>query len=231
MKRWLVADVMTTDVVTVAETTPYKDIVDLLAHHAVSGVPVVAESGRVVGVVSEADLLQKLRFAGSEPYRGFPERKQHRADRVKSGAELARDLMSSPAIVVSPVESVTTVARLMEAEKVKRVPVIDHYGQLVGIVSRRDLLRMYLREDREIRDEVVEQVLNHTLWIEPGRVTVEVDRGVVSLAGTVDRRSTVALVVRLVEGVAGVIDVVDHLTYHFDDVVRHGPKATSASVG
>jgi osmotically-inducible protein OsmY len=87
----------------------------------------------------------------------------------------------------------------------------------VGIVSRRDLLRVYLREDESIRTEIVQEVLMRTLWIPSGTITVTVDRGVVSLSGTVDRRSTVPLVARLVEGIAGVVDVANHLTYHFDD--------------
>jgi CBS domain-containing protein len=125
--------------------------------------------------------------------------------------------MTSPAIVVGPVESLATVAKLMDAERVKRVPVVDGHRRLVGIVSRRDLLRLYLRDDESIRTEIVQEVLLRTLWIPSGTITVAVDRGVVSLSGTVDRRSTVPLVARLVEGIAGVVDVANHLTYHFDD--------------
>jgi CBS-domain-containing membrane protein len=214
---------MTKDVVTVVETTHYKEVVEVLAAHAVSAVPVVAGDGRVIGVVSEADLLHKMEFAGAEPYAGFLERKGRRTARAKSEAELAGELMSSPAIVISLAESVTTAARLMDAERVKRIPVVDQYGRLVGIVSRRDLLRVHLRGDEAIRDEVVEDVLVRTLWIAPGTITVAVNHGVVSLAGTVDRLSTIALVVRLVEGVAGVVDVANHLTYHHDDTTNPGP--------
>jgi CBS domain-containing protein len=92
--------------------------------------------------------------------------------------------MTSPAIVVGPVQSLTTVAKLMDAERVKRAPVVDGYGQLVGIVSRRDLLRTYLRDGESIRTEIVQEVLLHTLWIQPETLTVTVDQGAVSLAGT-----------------------------------------------
>jgi CBS domain-containing protein len=217
MRRWLARDVMTRDVITVGELTPYKEIVDVLVTHAVSAVPVLADGGHVVGIVSEADLLHKMEFTGVEPYAGLLERKRRRIARAKSGADTARDLMTSPAIVVGPVESLATVAKLMEAERVKRVPVVDRHRRLVGIVSRRDLLRVYLREDESIRTEIVQEVLLRTLWIPSGTITVTVDRGVVSLSGTVDRRSTVPLVARLVEGIAGVVDVANHLTYHFDD--------------
>jgi len=222
MRRWLVGDVMTKDVVTVTADTPYKEVVERLTAHAVSAVPVVADDGQVVGVVSEADLLHKMEFVGAGSPARFLERKRRRGARAKSTAELAGDLMTAPALVISPAESVTTAAKLMEAERVKRMPVVDQHGRLVGIVSRRDLLRLYLRGDEAIRGEVLDEVLNRTLWISPGTVTVEVNRGVVGLSGTVDRLSTIALVIRLVEGVAGVVDVENHLTYHLDDTVDAG---------
>jgi CBS-domain-containing membrane protein len=217
MKRWTVGDVMTHDVVTVGEQTPYKDVVEKLTEHAVSAVPVVTEDGRVVGVVSEADLLYKMEYAGLEPHLHLLERKVRRVARVKAAADTAADLMTSPAIVIGASESLTTAAKLMDAESVKRLPVVDEYGHLAGILSRRDLLRVYLREDGAIQREVVEDVLLRSLWIEPGTISVTVERGVVTLAGTVDRKSTMPIVVRLVEAVAGVVEVVDHLSYHHDD--------------
>jgi CBS domain-containing protein len=217
MKRWAVGDVMTVTVVTVGADTPYKEIVELLARNAVSALPVVTDDLRVVGVVSEADLLHKMEFAGLEPHVRLLERRRRRLARAKAAADSAGDLMSAPAVVIGPAESLTTAARLMDAEGVKRLPVVDHHGDLVGILSRRDLLRVYLREDEAILADVTDEVLLRTLWIEPGTVTVVVKGGVVTLAGTVDRRSTVPLVVRLVEAVAGVVEVVDHLSYHYDD--------------
>lgn len=220
MKRWSVNDVMTRDVVTVTSDTPYKDVVDTLVRHGVSAAPVVDGDGRVLGVVSEADLLHKMEYAGSEPFAGILERKRRRTARTKSEGERADDLMTAPAIVVSSVESVTTAAKLLESQRVKRLPVVDQYGRLVGIVSRRDLLGVYLRDDDSIRAEIVDEVLRQTLWIEPATIAVTVRAGVVSLAGVVDTRSTVPLVIRFVECVAGVVDVVSHLSYHIDDTVR-----------
>jgi CBS domain-containing protein len=226
MRRWLVRDVMTTDVVTVGEAVPYKEIVDTLAQHAVSALPVIGDDGRVVGIVSEADLLHKMEFAGLEPHVHLLERKRRRTARTKAAADVARDLMSSPAVVTGPGDSLSAVAKLMDAERVKRLPVVDEDGRLVGIISRRDLLRVYLRDDDAIAEEIVDQVLLRTLWIEPGTITVAVSRGVVTLSGTVDRRSTVPLVVKLVEAVGGVVDVVDNLTYHYDDTadLRQGNR-------
>jgi CBS domain-containing protein len=224
MKRWTVGDVMTEHVVTVAETTPYKEIVDTLATHAIGAVPVLGSSGRVTGVVSEADLLHKMEFTGGEPHARLLERKRRRSARAKASAETAADLMSRPPVVVSPAAPLAAAARLMDAEGVKRLPVVDGVGRLVGILSRRDLLRVYLREDEALREEIVTQVLERTLWIDPGTLAVTVDRGVVTLAGTVDRSSTMSLLVSLVAGLPGVVDVVSHLTYHVEDggaVNRH----------
>lgn len=217
MKRWTVGDVMTQRVVTVGEATPYKEVVEMLAEHSVSAVPVVTEDRRVVGIVSEADLLHKMEFAGLEPHVRLLERKVRRIARAKAAADTAGDLMTSPAIVIGASESLTTAAKLMDAERVKRLPVVDEHGHLAGILSRRDLLRVYLRDDAGIRHEVTEDVLLRSLWIEPDTLSVTVEQGMVTLAGTVDRRSTVPLVVRMVESVPGVVDVVNHLSYHHDD--------------
>jgi len=217
MPRWTVRSVMTENVVTVPEDMPYKEIVATLAQHAVSAVPVVDEAGRVVGVVSEADLLHKMEFAGLEPHIHLIERRQRRMARVKAAGDAARDLMNSPAITVGPDVALTAAASTMERERVKRLPVVDGRGRAVGIVSRRDLLRVYLRDDEAIRDEIRNQVLRQTLWIDPDTIDVSVDQGVVVLMGRVDRRSTAQIVVRLCEAVPGVVEVIDQLEHGYDD--------------
>jgi CBS domain-containing protein len=219
MTRWAVRDVMSDKVVTIEESTPYKEIVDALATHAIGAVPVLNGDGLVVGVVSESDLLHKMEFSGVDHHARRLERRRHRNARVKASGETAADLMSSPAVTVSPAASLTAAARLMDAEGVKRLPVVDGRGHLVGMLSRRDLLRVYLRDDEAIREEILNEVLVRTLWIEPTRLTVTVRAGVVTLAGTVDRSSTVPLVLSLVEGVAGVVDVVNHLSYHYSEAI------------
>jgi CBS-domain-containing membrane protein len=217
MRRQTVKDVMTRDVVSVAETTQYKDIVQILAERTVSAVPVVDDAGKVIGIVSEADLLHKMQYSGLEPHVHLLERKQRRVARAKADSEEARDLMTSPALTVDSDTPLPSVAKTMDDERVKRLPVVDEQGRLVGIVSRRDLLRVYLRDDATIRDDIREQVLRRTLWMDPDMVTVTVDHGVVTLAGTADRRSTAQITVRLCEGVDGVVDVVDQLGYEYDD--------------
>lgn len=217
MPRWTVRSVMTESVVTVPEDMPYKEIVATLAEHAVSAVPVVDGAGRVVGIVSEADLLHKMEFAGLEPHLHLIERRQRRTARAKAAGDTARDLMSSPATTVGPDAALTVAASTMERERVKRLPVVDGRGRAIGIVSRRDLLRVYLRDDEAIRDEIRNQVLRQTLWIDPDTIEVSVDHGVAVLMGRADRRSTAQIIVRLCEAVPGVVEVVDQLEHGFDD--------------
>lgn len=217
MKRVRVRDVMTTDVVSATEDTPYKDIVTKLAERGISAVPVVDQHGRVVGIVSEADLLHKVEFSGHEPHLNLLESKRRRTARSKAAGEYARELMTTPVVTISADASLTAAARMMDDERVKRLPVVNDQGHLVGIVSRRDLLRVYLREDEAIVADVEEQVLRRTMWIEPGVVDVSAERGVVTLRGTVDRKSTAQIIVQLCTGLPGVVDVVDELSFEYDD--------------
>ena len=220
MKRHSVGEIMTRDVVSVRGTTGYKEIVATLAEHTLTAVPVVDDIGQVLGVVSEADLLHKVEMAGVQSPHRLLERKRARIARDKAEADVAYHLMTAPAIVIRAHDSVAHAARLMDLERVKRLPVVGADGRLIGIVSRGDILRLYLRDDEAIRREVTEEVLLRTLWIDPQHLNVAVDHGVVTLAGTLDRRSAIPIVLRLVHTVAGVVDVVNHLSYHYDDVRR-----------
>ncbi|HEX6074045.1 MAG TPA: CBS domain-containing protein [Micromonosporaceae bacterium] len=211
-----VRDVMTWDVVTVCTGTPYREIVDLMTERKVSALPVLDVSGAVVGVVSEADLLHKLEFRVQHgPAPRFSVR--HRAGRVKATGTVAADLMSAPPVTISPDASVATAARVMDAESVKRLPVLNDNGDLVGIVSRRDLLRVFLRSDEELREEVTTQVVRRVLWASPADVQVRVASGVVTLTGTVERRGLISLAEQLTRAVDGVVDVVCHLDYDLED--------------
>ncbi|GAA4473898.1 CBS domain-containing protein [Phytohabitans houttuyneae] len=217
MKLWTVADVMTTDVVTVNEQAPYREIVDLLATRQISAVPVVDDFDRVLGVVSEADLLHKIETEGHPDARRVFEGRRRRARRTKATAVVARDLMTVPAVTVMPHTLIPAAARRMDTEHVKRLPVINDLGRLVGIVTRSDLLKVHLRPDRDIRRDVVEGVLHRVLALRDGTVRVEVHDGVVTLVGELDRHSAAITAVRLTEAVAGVVAVQDRLTYLFDD--------------
>jgi len=215
MKTWQVDDVMTKAVVAVAPATTYRELVDLLVANRFSAVPVVDDFHRVTGVVSEADLLRKIEYAGAEQPRLFDGRRR-RGERTKASAHTAADLMSAPPVVAMAGTPLAAAARLMDAEGVKRLPVIDDLGRLVGIVSRGDLLKVHLRPDDEILADVKSGVLP-LLGDESKTVKVDIADGVVTLTGRVDRWSTTDVADRLIRQVAGVVTVADNLDYEFDD--------------
>jgi CBS domain-containing protein len=210
-----VKDVMTKAVVSVNESTPFKEIARLLAEQGVSAVPVVDAQGRVRGMVSEADLM--LREEGMPEGRALLAGVRRRREVARMKGRVASDLMSSPAITVGPEAPITEAARQLHRHHLKRLPVIDADGRLVGILSRADLVKMFLRPDEEIRDEVVHRVIQGILSIDSQTVTVRVHEGVVTLGGQVEHKNLVPLFVHLVRGVDGVVDVEEHLTYRFDD--------------
>ncbi|MEU0156661.1 CBS domain-containing protein [Micromonospora fulviviridis] len=217
MRTWQVGDVMTRDVATVGEETPYRRIVDVLIRQGVSGVPVVDSFHRVLGVVSEADLLHKVEWAGHPDERRVFEGRRRRTAREKAGALVARDLMTAPAVTTHARATLPAAARLMDHEAVKRLPVLDDLGRLVGIVTRGDLLRVHLRTDAQIREEVVREVLRRVLAVRDGLVTVQVRAGEVTLDGRLDRRSAVELAGRLAGQVGGVVAVHNAIGYDVDD--------------
>lgn len=216
MKNWNVDDVMTTGVVSVDQAASYRNVVDLLMEHHFSAVPVIDAFGRVVGVVSEADLLRKIEYAGDDEPRLFESRRR-RGDRAKAKSRTAGDLMSTPPVLVPRGTSIAAAARLMDKESVKRLPVVDDSGRLLGIVSRSDLLKVHLRRDDEILADIESGVIRPYLIDDAATVTVAVVNGVVSLAGRVDRRSAADIAARLARQVPGVVDVNSTLEYAFDD--------------
>ncbi|MFI7542531.1 CBS domain-containing protein [Actinoplanes sp. NPDC049599] len=216
MKTWTVNDVMTTAVVTVSQDTPYRGVVDLLVSNRFSAVPVVDEFQRVIGVVSEADLLRKIEYAGAAAPRLFDGRRR-RGERVKATARTAADLMSTPPVTVLTNTSIPAAARLLDGEGVKRLPVVDDLGRLVGIVSRGDLLKVHLRPDDQIQADIETGVLRPFLADEIETVQLTVADGIVTYTGRVDRWSTTDIVDRLTRQVAGVVEVVDKLEYDYDD--------------
>ncbi|MCX4784943.1 MULTISPECIES: CBS domain-containing protein [unclassified Streptomyces] len=207
MRHRSVSDLMTPTAVSVQRGTTFKEIARLLDEFGVTAVPVVDEKQRPVGVVSEADLLRR-----------------HDSG---SGANTAVDLMSHPAITAAPGWSAVRAARVMEKHKVKRLPVVDSEGRLIGVLSRSDLLQLFLRRDHAIQEEILEDVLTHTLRLSPSSLTVEVTDGLVTLSGTVIRHSLVPVVMRLCRSVDGVVDVINRLDYEQDDLpvdVRTGTQ-------
>ncbi|HKD96776.1 MAG TPA: CBS domain-containing protein [Micromonosporaceae bacterium] len=208
MKRWTVGDVMRRDVVTVAPTASLRGIADLLVAHRISAVPVVDGAGRVLGVVSEADLLAKLEYADRVPHHALATRRL-RAPRGRAPGDSAADLMSAPAVTITVDASVARAARLMDAARVKRLPVVDATDRLIGLVSRHDLLRLFTRRDEDVRAEVAEAL--RSVGGSADEVTVLVDRGVVTLRGVVDDPTVATLLLGVATAVPGAVDVVDEL--------------------
>ena len=224
MNRWRVSDVMTTSVVSVRPDTGYQRVADLLVQHAISAVPVVDEDGSVLGVVSEADLLPKLNYPERVPTHPLVSRRRREVNRRALG-DTAGELMTSPAETITESATLAQAARQFEAARVRRLPVVDEAGQLVGIVSRRDLVRLYARPDEQIWVNILQQVIE-PMWLEPSTVDVQVSAGVVRLTGQVDRVSTKEILVRMTHAVPGVVDVIDHLSASFDDSAAARSKWT-----
>ncbi|MEV4347507.1 CBS domain-containing protein [Actinoplanes sp. NPDC049596] len=221
MKTWSVEDVMTRAVLSVTATDSYRDVVDLLIGNKLSAVPVIDAFRHVVGVVSEADLLRKIEYAGEEEPRLFESRRQ-RGERRKARARTVADLMSAPAVVALSSTSIAAAARLMDRENVKRLPVVDDLGRLVGIVSRADLLKAHLQPDDEILADIESGVLRPYVDDEGTNVAAAVADGVVTLSGRVHRYTSAELAERLCRQVAGVVDVRSSIAYDYDDRVSLG---------
>ncbi len=216
-----VRDVMTTEVVTATPETPLKDVAHLMIDHAVSGIPVVDRAGTVIGVVSEADLLVKERGAEAihrRPLAGlFGDSKATKAQRDKVSAGLANQAMTSPAITIAPERPLRDAADLMIERKVNRLPVVGPDGELLGIVTRADVVRAFTRTDPELERIVREEILRRALWIEPYELQVHVTDGIVNIVGTVDRRSTAEVLESLIGQVDGVVAVDADLDWRLDD--------------
>jgi CBS-domain-containing membrane protein len=229
MKR-VVSDVMTRTVVSVNAFTPFKDIVRRMQEHRVSALPVVDEDQVVLGIVSEGDLILK-----EDPeLEGGPrllEGMHRRQDRSKAAGLVASEVMSAPAITIGPEASLGEAARLMHRRAVKRLPVVDHEGgRIVGIVSRADLLKVFLRRDEEIGREIREDVIRRTLWIDPDTIRVVVQDGVVRISGQLERRSLIPVLERLVLSTEGVVAFEHHLTYLTDDTLPAEDLASTWSL-
>ncbi|MET9132939.1 CBS domain-containing protein [Streptomyces antibioticus] len=221
-----VSDLMTTSVIKVRRDTGFKEVAKLLAEHDITAVPVVDDEEHAVGMVSEADLLRK-EAAQLDPAGLLPVLRPEPADRAKAEATTAEGLMSSPAVTAMPQWTAVEAARVMERHHVKRLPVVDEADRLVGLISRADLLRVFLRGDSAIREEISGEVLLRTVGIPPGAVTVRVVDGRVSLKGTVERKSLVPVVIRLCQGVDGVVDVSAELQHRVDDTSTAGEPGAS----
>ncbi|GAA1699761.1 CBS domain-containing protein [Nonomuraea maheshkhaliensis] len=227
--RITVKDVMTTDVASVEAGAMFKDVAEVLVERGVSAVPVLDGERRVLGVVSEGDLMRKEEFR--EQYYGESYRPPLRArlrrrmtgeadGSGKAGGRTAAELMTAPAVTVAPSASIARAARIMDECGVRRLVVVDADDRLRGIVSRRDLLRMYLRDDDETRRRVVEGISPHARWNDRDGILVEVHDGIVTLSGHTRKRSDADAAVRSTRRMEGIVDVEEALTWKENDVIE-----------
>ncbi len=219
MTRLTVRDVMTTNVAAVRKSTPFKEVARALAERRISALPILDEDDRLAGIVSEADLLPKEEYQDETGTPIFATRRE-RAARERAAGDTAGQLMTTPVITITPEVRVAEAARIMDRAGVKRLPVIDAENRVIGIITRGDLLRVFLRGDDEIREEVVREVFMRMLWADPTRFDVEVRDGIVVLTGEVQQKSDIAVGVRLTRAVDGVVDVINKLTFRFDDTKK-----------
>jgi CBS domain-containing protein len=206
-----VKEIMTTQVVAVKLGASFKEMAAALRDNRISAFPVIDDDGRVIGVVSEADLLAKevLNADGA----GTITAMLHRREQDKADGLTARDLMTHPAVTVTPDDSVEQAARLMYTLQVKRLPVIDRDGGLVGIISRTDVLAVYDRPDADIQQEIIDNVIVHRFLLDPDQFTVGVQAGVVTLEGHPDSAALGHDLARMIRHVQGVVAVRDRLSY------------------
>ncbi len=206
-----VRDVMTTRVIAVREDASFKEMIAMLRSSRMSAFPVVDDAGRVIGVVSEADLLVKeaVQADGASVLAAL----RHWREDEKAAGITAGDLMSEPAVTIGPDAQVTEAARLMYDRRVKRLPVVTNSGLLVGIVSRVDVLSVFDRPDAQMRDEIVRDVLPRVLGTVPEDCAVTVRDGIVTLTGVVDNEADSQSVADAVRHVQGVVAVRDRLSY------------------
>ncbi|WP_439381073.1 CBS domain-containing protein [Amycolatopsis lexingtonensis] len=205
-----VAAVMTADPITVSPQTPFKDIAELLTGNGISAVGVLDKRGALVGIVSEADLLPHL---WDSPKPRWRDRRLAR----KATACTAKDLMTSPPVTIDVEASLPAAAAKFARTGVRRLFVLRN-GKVAGVLSRRDLVRVYTRGDADLEREVRDRVLRERLDLGPDRVRVEVRAGVVTVVGRVERRSDIDPVTRLIRELSGVVEVRNRLDYVWNDV-------------
>jgi len=200
---------MTTRVVSVRTDASFKEMAAMLRSTRISAFPVLDQADRVVGVVSEADLLVKeaVQAAGTS----FLAALRHVGEDNKAKGVTAGDLMTHPAITIGPGASVAEAARIMYDRRVKRLPVVDHAGRLVGIISRVDVLTVYSRPDSDIRDEVVHRAIPGVVAAAPGRFEVTVKDGIVTISGPHQDDETVSSFLDAIRHVQGVVAARDRL--------------------
>ena len=224
-----VQELMTTPALSIGPEASLKEVAKIFVANGISGLPVCDAQNRVVGVVSEGDILYKEYDAQDVERRPLRWLRRRDTAAIKSKAQTVREAMTSPPITLGPWSSASEAAQLMSEYGVNRLPVVKH-DVLVGIVTRTDLVRAFIRSDEEIERELREEVLDRIMWVDRDCVEVDVKRGVVNLAGTLRTRSEVALLEALTARIPGVVAVTNDTTWNVDDTSRRERHATGRSI-
>jgi CBS-domain-containing membrane protein len=206
-----VRDVMSTHVIAVRQSAPYKDMAAMLREQRVSAFPVLDDHNKVIGVVSESDLLTKAALEGTMPgmLQGMMSQREH----ARASAVTAAELMTTPPVTIGPDEPVTQAARLMYSRHVKRLPVISDDGTLIGIVSRADVLSVYGRRDADIQHQIIQDLIVGRFRCDPARFTVTVTDGIVTIEGAPETDVVGRDIIDAARHVEGVVAVRDRLSY------------------
>jgi CBS domain-containing protein len=212
-----VRDIMTTDPVKVTGNTHLKEAARLMVRHRVSGLPVVDEAGKLIGILSEGDFIR--REAGRDRPQGVSllDAVFGEGELQPVGAETVAEIMTRSVVTITPEATVGEAARVMGRRSVKRLPVVDLEGELVGIVSRSDIVGAFTKPDDVIEDEVREDVIRRLLFLDPELIRVSADDGVVTLEGELENRTEAHLLEELSRRIAGVVRVESRLRYKVDD--------------
>jgi len=218
-RRRTVSDVMTIHVHVASPRAPFKVLVRLIEDNKVSAIPIVDQQGIPVGIVSEADLLLKERRQELESSEDLLHLRKRRHERVKAEGTVASDVMTSPVITVPAGTPLSEAARIMQTKNVRRLVVVDQRGHVAGIVSRSNLLQVFLRTDEELQNEIRDTLIPALMLSSSAKVRVEVRSNVVTLSGEVDRKSDVEILIRMARESDGVVDVVNRLTFRWDDTI------------
>jgi CBS domain-containing protein len=208
---------MTARVHVASPLAPFKLLVRLIEENRVSAIPIVDQQGVPIGIVSESDLLFKERRLELESTHDLFHVQKRRHERAKAAGNIASDVMTSPPITVPSDTSLSNAARLMQERNVRRLIVVDPRGRIAGIVSRSDLLQVFLRTDEELREEIAGELIPAVLSSSDGAVGVEVNWNIATLSGQVDRKSDAEILTRLTKELDGVVGVVDQMSYRWDD--------------
>jgi CBS-domain-containing membrane protein len=206
-----VKDVMSTHVIAVRQDAPYKDMAAMLRAQRVSAFPVLDEHNKVIGIVSESDLLTKEALEGTAPV--MPQGMMAQREHARASAVTAAELMTTPPVTIGPGEPVTQAARLMYSRRVKRLPVISDDGTLIGIVSRADVLSVYSRPDADIQREIIQDLIVGMFAYDPARFDVTVADGIVTIEGAPESGLAGRDVIDAARHVEGVVAVRDRLSY------------------